>query len=200
MAKNLTTNVIMVLQALVGKRWCATWGLKQNDLCKSKPGMRLLIAATVAFFSAFVPVPLKADDCAMLEGVSFRFVFSYDKLRKVLSGVIKNNNINSVEGLDKLSYCYKQLGPDYETTRYEFKITSDDSDKNRIMAGIDMVGRNLVGFRFDLDQSGWIFPWLLGAGPGGNSGNYFALFRYDVDQKNIFTYRRGVDGQWLKLE
>jgi hypothetical protein len=192
MATNLTTNVITVLQALVGKRWCATWGLKQNDLCKSKPGMRLLIAATVAFFSAFVPVPLKADDCAMLEGVSFRFVFSYDKLRKVLSGVIKNNNINSVEGLDKLSYCYKQLGPDYETTRDEFKITSEEF-KN-------MIGRNVILFRFDLDQSGWIFPWLLGAAPGGNEGNYFVVFKYDVDQKIIFTYTPRGNGQWLKLE
>ncbi len=103
MATNLTTNVIAVLEALVGKRWCATWGLKQNDLCKSKPGMRLLIATAVAFFSVFVPVQLKADDCAILEGVSFRFVFSYGKLQKVLSSVIKKNNINSVEGFDQLS-------------------------------------------------------------------------------------------------
>jgi hypothetical protein len=192
MATNLTTNVITVLEALVGKRWCATWGLKQNDLCKSKPGMRLLIAAAVAFFSAFVPVPLKADDCAMLEGVSFRFVFSYNKLREVLSGVIKDNNINSVEGLDQLSYCYRQLGPNYETTRDESKITS----------GVfkNMIGRNVILFRFDLDQSSWIFPWLLGAAPGGNNGNYFALFKYDVDEKIIFTFIRGVDSQWLKLE
>lgn len=167
MAKNLTTNVITVLQALINKRWCATWGLKQNDLCKSKPGMRLLIAAIVAFFSVFVPVQLKADDCAMLEGVSFRFVFSYGKLQKVLSSVIKKNNINSIEGFDQLSYCYRQLGPNYKTIRYESKITSEYSEKDRIMAGIDMVGRNLVGFRFDLDQSGWIFPYLIGLGPGG---------------------------------
>ncbi len=68
------------------------------------------------------------------------------------------------------------------------------------MAGIDMVGRNLVGFRFDLDQNGWIFPYLIGLGPGGNEGNYFVVFNYDADQKIIFTYIPRSNGQWLKLE
>jgi hypothetical protein len=145
-------------------------------------GLRLQVVAAIGLFCVGISAPSKAADCAMLEGVSFRFVFSDEKLQSIISQVIKRNNITNPQLMNELSRCYVRLGNKFNSEIIEY----------------DVDNRRFISYRFDLDQTDWVWPSFF-AVPGGSNGRYYAVFRYYHDDNNLYLFVPRGTGILVKI-